>query len=555
MGKARAAMRIKEAVGVKKATNRSGELVALKERYTTLRTHLKHLIIALKSHHASMIQYDKSRLAVAKQVGAISENSPIFDHAGKLPSKEGSGTVMSFASIHLAVSERTNMYADKYQKFVVDYTVEWEKVITHRINTALKQAEVLRRDLDHYQKKVESLRQSANAAMAKGKQVDASKAEKLSRNEEKLLKSREEYEVFASDLCILIEEVTERSWKDLHPLLIKMAQFDSTLSDDQAKIFVNLSGIVESLKDLARKHGLKPQARLKDLENLQPKFLSTKGSESSLEAQKHGALMNSPSHDGEVSERAGGGGILSPGGGTATVSPKAQDSGGAGSKRFDFDKPPSGRPPSGLPPARSSSFHSTTPDTSDMMAAASNSAPPPTMEAINTLTIAQTQPTTQHQLSSGSLPPLPPAPGAMARSASFNVTDSMHSHQRGSMTAYDSDSNLSVHSLPQAPAPAAPPPPPPPSLSMYSSVNMNEPIMSPTALEVPPEDGSVGSAPAHPWSMGAAAPTGPQPGATPDSSGGTNPFGDSFVGAQGIPGVGPAGGSSGGANKSTNPFE
>ena len=68
--------------------------------------------------------------------------------------------------------------------------------------------------------------------MAKGKQVDSKAAGKLTRNEEKLIKVKESGSKFISDLCLLMEEVTERSWRDLHPMLVKCAQFEGQVSSD-----------------------------------------------------------------------------------------------------------------------------------------------------------------------------------------------------------------------------------------------------------------------------------------------------------------------------------
>ena len=112
--------------------------------------------------------------------------------------------------------------------------------------------------------------------MAKGKQVDVKSAERLKRNEDKLLKIKETTSKFTQDLCILMDEVVERSWRDLHPLLVKIAQFDVTLSKDEASAIDSLNSVVSELKNVAAKHGIKPQARLKDLENLEPARLSTR---------------------------------------------------------------------------------------------------------------------------------------------------------------------------------------------------------------------------------------------------------------------------------------
>ena len=153
---------------------------------------------------------------------------------------------------------------------MVEYSIEWEKVIVARVSTSLKQAERLRLDQDHYKAKVISIQRDAAKVISRGKELDPKISEKLERNEEKLRNSQKEYETFTSDLCLLMKEVTEKSWKDLHPILLKLVQFDTTLVSDEKKILSALSSVEGTLKEIAVKHCLKPENRLKDLENLSP---------------------------------------------------------------------------------------------------------------------------------------------------------------------------------------------------------------------------------------------------------------------------------------------
>eukprot|EP00978_Attheya_sp_CCMP212_P043536 scaffold286178_cov57-Attheya_sp.AAC.1 len=302
----RVGTRLKDATGLNKKKNRSADLEAMTERFKSLKTHLKHLITALKQQHGAMVQMNKTRAEVAKNVTAMSAHSPIYDCCGVMAGGEESGglqrgDVCSYASVTLAVAERSTMYTEKYAQFVVDYAVEWEKAVSTRISTSLKDAEKLRRDLDHYQSKVESLRLTANQAMAKGKMVDPKQAEKLNRNETKYARARSEYESFASTLCVLLEEVTERAWKDLHPLMVKLVQFDFILNSDEHKIFASLNQVETELKIIAQEHGVTPQSRLGDIASLAPEALSTKSREQEAQNRKrieHGqAIMSAQSSD------------------------------------------------------------------------------------------------------------------------------------------------------------------------------------------------------------------------------------------------------------------
>jgi hypothetical protein len=449
--KARIGLRLKEKVG-KKAKNRSGELVAMTERFEVLKSKMKVLVASLHAQHASMVQLNNTRQEVAKNVGAIAEHSPIYDFAGQLPGSETpKGAVTSYASVHQSMANRNKMYIDRYKQFVVDYAIEWEKVVITRISNDLKTSEKLRLDLDHYQTKVENLRKSVNSTMAKGKLVDPKTSEKLKRNEEKLSKSRGEYEDYATQLCILIEEITERAWKDLHPLLIKMAQFDATLASDEAKLFGELNGVVNNLKNVAQQHGLKPQARLKELSQMSAAQIDTKGADSALRLTDGLASpnVNTTSLLGFASpmdgpDRTGGGGVLSPGS-------VASHGSGAISPANSLSNPDPFSRASSF--ASTGSFHSGGPpqNPGDMMAVAAASAPPPTLDMVTDATGSMAIGTSARNYSSGSLPPLPHGGSGGAASRSGSLV---------------SDTGPTFVAPPPMAAP--PPPPPPTGLSMYS---------------------------------------------------------------------------------------
>jgi len=229
------------------------------------------------TQHAAMQEFGKAKIIVAKHLALLSKDTVLFETTGQTAGADrSSDSVNSYFSVQEEVSNKTKNYADKYKQFIVDYAQEWYKTITDRVGADLKKAEKIRVELDHYQSKVESLRQSANATMAKGKQVDGKAAEKLTRNEDKLIKIKEASSKFINELCLLMEEITERSWRDLHPLLIKCSQFETQVSEDEAKAMASLNKVVAALKQIASDHGIKPQARLKDLATVDPYVLSTR---------------------------------------------------------------------------------------------------------------------------------------------------------------------------------------------------------------------------------------------------------------------------------------
>jgi hypothetical protein len=384
-------------------------------------------------------------------LAVLSKDTPLFEKTGLMPTADSpSDSVVSYLSIQESVAGKAKIYGQKYAQFVIDYAVEWEKVVTSRVDKGLKNAEQLRVELDHYQRKVESLRQVANATMAKGKQVDQKSAERLTRNEEKLVKVRETHNHFVASLCTLIDEVTDRSWRDLHPLLVKIAQFEVTLSGDEAKALSSLNAIINEMKRLAVSHGIKPQARLKDLDSLDPSMLSTKAPGSSTLAIEAGvgglSLVGS-----DVWSPTSGGGLASPINETQRLPPGTVSPQGLGgfpvsvqsSDNFSVDtRSYDGSLASGY-------GASSTPSTLDMLAISASAAPAPTVDML-TAAFGPTPTAGSHSApTSGAMVPLNASSGGgyngFGRKQSFDSFDSAYSGFSGA----------------SAPPPAAPPPPPP----------------------------------------------------------------------------------------------
>lgn len=284
MVKARHGQKIREVIGVAKTYNKNNDLSKLKEDYENISKKLKGLVVALQNHNVAAIAMQKSQLDLAKYVGAMSNNSPLFTCTGKQDSQDD-GPACSYLSIHEGLAVKADNFSSKFAQHILSYAIEWDKILDERIQVGLKKTEGLRLDLDHYQKKVETLRTAMNIAMAKGKVPQQKDRERLARNEEKLIASKASFDKISHDMCILIEEVTVRSWRDLHPLMVKLIQYDITEAADRSKRLSDLSQIVKVYKEIATKNGINPQARLKDLAGLSPNLLTTRTDDSSTGAQ------------------------------------------------------------------------------------------------------------------------------------------------------------------------------------------------------------------------------------------------------------------------------
>jgi hypothetical protein len=426
----------------------------------------------------------------------MSKGTPMWDVTGLMPSADRpSNTVCSYASVHDNLSAKSKSYATKFKQFVLDYAVEWQQVVTQRVDSGLKKSELLRRELDHYQKKVEAMRLSTNQSLAKGKAVTPANAEKLGRNEEKLISSKQTYNKIATDLCILMEEVTERAWRDLHPLLIKCAQFDMTLSGDESKILSSLNQAVNELKRVATDNGLSPQPRLKDLASLTPELLSTRpGGVSGLMITSGGE----PSRGSSYSPNGAPNMAQPPG----SVGPQGL---GGFPVQVDF---------AAVPPSRDSSFNSyasgppsgSRPEplsTMSMLTISQSSAPAPTLEDVYSASRGRTMSAHSAPVS-GNMPPLPNRSTTLSpanRSSSFN-DNSVYSDYSG----YGGSQSVAA-------APAAPPPPPP-----RSAPPVPPSYGAPQNYGAPPQNYAAPQSFAAPQSYGAPSYGAPSYGAPPMAS-------------------------------------
>eukprot|EP00934_Nitzschia_sp_Nitz4_P005375 Nitzschia sp. Nitz4//scaffold15_size197535//49146//50929//NITZ4_001565-RA/size197535-augustus-gene-0.204-mRNA-1//1//CDS//3329537676//5365//frame0 len=519
MVKPRVASRMKAAVGGKKSHNESQDLVYLTEKYNIFCRRLQALIESLKQNYSAMQALAKSRQTVAMNLAELAKDSPLFDTTGGGSGEKAAEGLSSYLAIHESVSGKTRNYCSKYAQFVVDYAIEWEKVVTTRINRGLKTAEQYRVELDHYQSKVESLRQSANATMAKGKQVDQKSAEKLTRNEEKLNKIRQTHNQFVSSLCVLIDEVTDRSWRDLHPLLVKIAQFDVTLSGDEAKGMTTLNNVVNELKKLAVTHGIKPQARLKDLDSLDPSMLTTKAPESGggLLALESGFGGSSPTSGGGFGPSLGDNQRLPPG----TVSPQGMGGFPVAVTSSDSRSLSAAGSFDGSYKSGYAGSTAGAPSTLDMLAINASAAPPPTVDQLS----AAFGPATT-MTSSASLPPLGPSAG----SSNYSNYGPGTAMRKQSFDSFDSG-----FSGASAPPPAAPPPPPPAQFGTAQAANSNPFGPGPVA-SAPSSYGAMVPSPSA-SSYGAPNPFGAGP--TTPSYSTSNPAPNPFGSSPPAPGPGP----------------
>lgn len=219
------------------------KLTELSKKYQTFTTQFKPLSVALKNHYEALQAMNKTESEMMHQIKKWAKDTP-------LQGGPDNGVAVQF---HLLKVDKT--YTENFMKDIMDYVHEWEIVVTTRIDAAIKEANELRKTYTHYKIKIQGLKQQEASVKSKGKNLDGKTADKLIRNEEKYNLARNEYIKYTTSVCNLIEAAVECSWKDLLPLLYKLAN----LSNDRVKDGVELidsSEVIERLKTMAEEHNI-----------------------------------------------------------------------------------------------------------------------------------------------------------------------------------------------------------------------------------------------------------------------------------------------------------
>jgi hypothetical protein len=177
---------------------------------------------------------------VTAQLVALSTNCPLYEYVS---STRGA----SLASVHQLVTQNANVGGHQYQQKIIDYAIEWEQIVTSRVDDGLKKTNALYQKLNHYQNKIDSLRKKVNAVENKGKESSTKLNQKLTRNEAKVKKSWELHEASASTLCNLLEVVTKGGWKDLHPLVMAALQWEVDRVTGEQDAYGMLSKVMKDL--------------------------------------------------------------------------------------------------------------------------------------------------------------------------------------------------------------------------------------------------------------------------------------------------------------------
>jgi len=265
--KSRILEKIQEKAGFTEVITKDPDLTWAKDNYNALLENLYALVDCLKDQHKSLSSVRSTRVDVVTAVQDFVEDTPLWEIVGAVTLNEEGHSVNngSYASVVLDMDRKSEMLIERFEEYVVQYAEEWRRVVKTRVSQSLKILESTRIEYDHYQRKVATMRNSIEVMNEKGKEPNSAFTVKLTRNVEKLDECRNNYEKARIDTYMLLNEVTVRSWKDLQPLVLKMAQFDHAEANDAALKSNNLKDVVSALKELAVGHRVCCDGRLKQL--------------------------------------------------------------------------------------------------------------------------------------------------------------------------------------------------------------------------------------------------------------------------------------------------
>ncbi|KAL3799455.1 hypothetical protein HJC23_013910 [Cyclotella cryptica] len=182
----------------------------------------------------------------------------------------------SYYDVHEVNYMESKKYLEQHSN-LVKYIEDWERILFQRVNALYTEYMKHRKNLHHYIKKVDSLKKEMaklqKASEEKDKPIPPKKVEKLERNVVKLAGARETHDNSGESLFLFLDEVVNRSWRDIFPLLQRTVKFEQDYSLMQAKTFQRLTGTTELLDLIGRNKSISMSSRLKSLKTLHPEVI------------------------------------------------------------------------------------------------------------------------------------------------------------------------------------------------------------------------------------------------------------------------------------------
>jgi exonuclease VII small subunit len=184
-------------------------------------------------------------------LAVLAKDSPLAKIVGT--NVEGN-TGDTLASLQEDFYRTDHEHSAAYQLAVVDYVEEWETLVAKRIEPEIRLSNKLHKVLQHYESKVEKLREHVHDQEAHDKAPHIKESNKLERNEKKLSDAWTEHDKTATRTSNLIESATKSRWKDLYPLLQAMALCEQGRELDQHDLWERASLIQGKLDSIVTQY-------------------------------------------------------------------------------------------------------------------------------------------------------------------------------------------------------------------------------------------------------------------------------------------------------------
>ena len=213
---------------------------------------------------------------------------------------------ISTVDVYLSAFQLGEDHAKLFKTSIIDYVTEWYEIVTSRIKARTIEFTRLKANLLHYQKKVQGLDESTekarrqaestaskqlaptdtslrgmfnSMAMTRSDSTRNKLEAQLDRNLLKLEGAREVFTMYGQSLILLIDEVVNRAWRDVLPVLLRSINLDMQQSKSIASIYAASEALASELELLGMENAVYFQGRLKEVKELHPEEIYT-GTES-----------------------------------------------------------------------------------------------------------------------------------------------------------------------------------------------------------------------------------------------------------------------------------
>ena len=177
----------------------------------------------------------------------------------------------SFPAVYQSDYDLTKKFINQYDTYLIKYLVDWEHAVSTRVNGLLIHYRELHQNAVRYQKKVGGLLTKVD----KTKSVRRTLAEKLDRNEIKEMGAIEARDTVGEHIFLLIDEVTERVWRDMFPLLLRALRFEADFSAQQSNLFSHLTELADVIQVIGEDYDCELFGRVDDIAKKHPEEIYT----------------------------------------------------------------------------------------------------------------------------------------------------------------------------------------------------------------------------------------------------------------------------------------